>query len=190
MSNHCPIGFVPEVVAREYGASMSDSIGHTLSCFPHLFLKYAQTDRTQMLLPKQIPNYNPYRLDVFQSWSAKEKQEVYYALMENLVKTYHIEAIINYTKMSRNMKEGAALTQKKIKEKNKRYDSEMHILLEGLANYAEQIHALKNEQIYEKQHFIDQQQQFINGQQQFIDSREIYIQQLLQRIRELEAHVQ
>lgn len=176
IATHYPVGFVQEVIAEEFGTSLNDSIGHTLTALPHLFLKYAQLPRNELLHPSRIEQYDPYRLDFLEQfpWSEQEKSEVHYLLMENLVKTYNIDAIIRSANSLR-ASQPNILQQNKIAEKNKQLDERFHLLLEGLLFYANKQHELLTTQIADRQKYIDEQQKYIDHQQKYIDEQQRWI---------------
>ncbi len=194
ISHHYRIGFIPEIIAEEFGASLNDSIGHTMTLMPHLILKYAKIPRNKLLKPNKIDQYDPYSLAFLDQmqWTDKEKSDVYFLLMENLVKTHHGDAMIRFAKTLRKTMP-RRLLQNKIYEKNKHLDEEMRLLLESMhfflnkkedlmARQAAEKHKMIAElqayvrdlQIYiqEQRKYIDYQQQYIDEQQRWIDARQ------------------
>lgn len=138
IAKHYRIGFIPQVIAEEFGASLDDAIGHTFTVFPDLLLKYANTDRDRMLLPTNLPHYDPYRLQFLEKgWTPLEAEKVYFLLMENFIKTFNINGMILYMSKAEQWIPHAVnkFTRKKIEAKNKQMNGKYHLLLEAFHYY-------------------------------------------------------
>lgn len=176
-----PIGFVEKVLAEEHGTRLQDSFGNTFVVFTNLILNYVRQDRTKLLLPSVLIDYDPYQLDFVMQLSAEEQEQASFVKLEHLVKTNHIAGIIDQASED----DLDSLMWKKIVNKNKGLQSHQQMLLfKGLSKYMnEKIHLISEEHaqdqllikklhdsLQEKQSYIDEQQRYIDEQQKYIDS--------------------
>lgn len=195
ISRKFPLGFVPKVVAEERGTSLPDSIGHSLTHFADLMLKYAARDRDRLLLPAVFHNYDPYSMDFERELNAEEKRRFRFVLLEHLAKSMDIPAIVDHVRLQLADPNGATSRARwaKIEAKNGGSDLDMLLLMQGLLDFVEQKCALLDAEVRRLRDFvqyqrrvIDEKQHYINDQQKFIDSRERYIQELIAYIATLQ----
>jgi glycosyltransferase involved in cell wall biosynthesis len=90
------IGFVDEVLADEYGASLSNSLGNTFTLYSKI-LDYARTDRRKSLLPCNFSKYDPYNVFYKNDLSNEDREELLFLLLEHFVKTYDFKRLISYS---------------------------------------------------------------------------------------------
>ena len=90
------IGFIDEVLADEYGASLTNSLGNTFTLYSKI-LDYARTDRRNSLLPCNFNRYDPYNIFYKNDLTNKEREELLFLLLEHFVKTYDFNRLISYS---------------------------------------------------------------------------------------------
>ncbi|NOU90930.1 glycosyltransferase [Paenibacillus sp. LMG 31460] len=194
IADYYPIGFIPELIAEEFGSMLSDSLSNLNFVYLPLSRKYVQQDRNSMLNPRNIENYDPFRSD-FADLNDHELQALRMLELEHYVLTSDISKLITLKIMNNDlgfMKIRAKnVTKKEVDDRLQRLlywcreyfqwrNNDMMSKINFLENEISELHRLiwlKDEHIYRQANHIYEQQLAIKQKDAHIYQQQLLIEQ-------------
>lgn len=179
-----PIGFIPLILAEEFGTSLSESLGHSYTIQKDLVLKYVKKNRNAMLLPSRILQYDPYQSDFGDALTNEEKRIFNLIVLEHHLRACDISAFIQTAAEQSESLMKSELRLKQITAKNNSADMDNRMVPLWLAildycdwrtsYFLDQLDRNRNDLFHlfdlanEKDAFIREQQQYIEKQERYI----------------------
>lgn len=85
IGRNSPPVYVPRVLAREEGTRLANSLGHRVTVFTDLMLRYAATDRDRALAPERLQAYDPFLIEVLPDLSGDDRRNLEYLVCEHFL---------------------------------------------------------------------------------------------------------
>lgn len=155
-SRNDDVVFVDRIVATEFGPSLPDSLGNSVSRDGELILKLSKIDRSKELSLANIDRWKPFQLPDSGHWSADDHATVAYLTMEHFLRVGRPDEAVEHIKTIAPDTFGPEST-----------------LTSALIWHANEMARRNQIVIREQQSFIQRQQAYIDQQQAYIDRREV-----------------